>query len=161
MENNLIRKPTSEDLPALIPLWIGESDFHHELDPEYYTPTASDEDKQFEKYFLDALATNDPYFLIAEMEEKVVGFVMYKKGKADYFDTNIVDFGEVLELFVDPDFRKKGIGEKLVNEVEKFFKEEGLAYLKLEASSRNDNAIKFYQEHGFEDHVTVMYKKIS
>lgn len=161
MDQVIVRRPTSRDLAALFALWKKQTDFHYELDPGYYTPSAADEDKMFEKYFTNALATNDPYFFVAEVNGILVGFITYKKGQANYFDTVIQEYGWVLELFIDSEYRDHGIGTKLMEEAAKFFKAEGLQYVKVEVSSHNTNAIQFYQKNGFVSHVDVMYKKIT
>ncbi len=160
MNEIIVRRPTSKDLVALFALWKKQTDFHYELDPAYYTPSAPDEDKQFEAYFTKALETHDPYFFIAEVQGIIVGFITYKKGLANYFDTVIQEFGWVLEIFIDPEYRNHGIGTKLMEEAAKFFKSEGLQYVKVEVSSHNTNAMQFYKKNGFISHVEVMYKKI-
>lgn len=48
-----------------------------------------------------------------------------------------------------------------MEEAAKFFKAEGLQYIKVEVSSHNTNATQFYQKNGFVSHVDVMYKKIA
>ncbi len=161
MDQVIVRRPTSKDLAALFALWKKQTDFHYELDLAYYAPSAPDEDKKFEKYFTNALSTNDPYFFVAEVNGILVGFITYKKGQANYFDTVIQEYGWVLELFIDSEYRDHGIGTKLMEEAAKFFKSEGLQYVKVEVSSHNTNAIQFYQKNGFVSHVDVMYKKIT
>ena len=161
MDQVIIRRPTIKDLAALFALWKEQTVFHYELDPAYYTPSAADEDKEFEKYFTNALATSDPYFFVAEVQGILVGFITYKKGVANYFDTTIQEYGWVLELFIDSEYRNHGVGAKLMEEAAKFFKSEGLQYVKVEVSSHNTNATQFYQKNGFVSHVDVMYKKIT
>lgn len=161
MDQVVVRRPTLKDLQALFKLWKQQTDFHYELDPVYYSSSAPDEDKQFEKYFTNALLTNDPYFFLAEVEGIGVGFITYKKGKASYFDTVIQEYGWVLELFIHPEYRNHGIGTRLMEEVAKFFKSEGLQYVKVEVSTHNTNALQFYKKNGFISHVDMMYKKLT
>jgi diamine N-acetyltransferase len=161
MNEVVLRRPTQKDLAGLFALWKEQTDFHYELDPAYYTPSAPDEDKQFEAYFTKALDTHDPYFFVAEVEGILVGFITYKKGHANYFDTAIQEYGWVMEVFVHHEYRNHGIGTKLMEEAAKFFKAEGLQYVKVEVSTRNTNAMQFYKNNGFFTHVEVMYKKIT
>lgn len=160
MNEVILRRPVHKDLAALFALWKKQTAFHYELDPLYYVPNAPDEDKQFESYFTKALETNDPYFFVAEVNGILVGFITYKKGHANYFDTTIQEYGWVLELFVDTEYRNHGIGTKLMEEAAKFFKSEGLHYIKVEISAHNTNAMQFYKNNGFVSHVNLVYKKI-
>lgn len=158
--NVVIRKAGEEDEKAIYPLWKEQTVFHYELDPAYYVSLASDEEQQYHDYFLQTLETNDPHFLVAEVDEKIVGFTTVKKSKAQYFDSIIEEYGWVLELFVDEEYRNHGIGKQLLDEAAKVMRSEGIEYLKLEVSSRNTNAQKFYEDSGFDEHIRVMVKKI-
>jgi len=55
-----------------------------------------------------------------------------------------VENGEITKLFVEPFFQGQGIGEKLLTFA---VQEKGGKF--LWAFERNDNALKFYQKHGF------------
>lgn len=76
----------------------------------------------FKRYLKRTINKNNTFILIAEKENNIFGFITFEKATVDYFDTNIVEYGEVLELFVDLKYRKIGIGEELLLEVGKFFK---------------------------------------
>ncbi|HSA83505.1 MAG TPA: GNAT family N-acetyltransferase [Patescibacteria group bacterium] len=158
--NILVRKALQEDRQAIFPLWQAQIQFHYELDSGFYPPLALDEEKQFEAYFTHALKNDDPYFYIAEMDGKIVGFTTFKKGHAQYDDNAITEYGWVLELFVEESYRKHGVGKQLIDEAAKVFQAQGITHLKLDVSTHNNNALKFYEDNGFENHVAILYKKI-
>jgi|SRR3990167_9023183 len=155
-----IKKPTLDDIPGLLSLWRGQYDYHHDLDSTYYVPNSNDLDKKFQLYLTEAVVNNRPHILIATSEDKIVGFVTYEKVEADYFDTSIVEHGDVLELYIDDRYRKYGIGNKLMSKVENFFKGEGLEFMSLQCSTYNKNALDFYSKSGYINRQSLLYKKI-
>ena len=48
-------------------------------------------------------------------------------------------------LFVDPQWQGKGVGSLLLEQVQRSFKRSGT----LKCLSRNENALRFYQHHGW------------
>ena len=103
---------------------------------------------------------NTPNILVAKIEEDIVGFVTFEKAEADYFDTKIKEYGEVIELFVLEKFRKKGIGKKLLTAAEEYFVKIGLNYVELQLSVFNSNAIDFYKYMGYASKQALYFKKI-
>lgn len=155
-----IRKPNTNDLPKLITLWQQQYEYHHDLDSQYYVSNSQELDKKFKSYLTKAIEENDPYILVAEDDDEMVGFITYEKADADYFDTNFVVHGDVLELFVKESYRKKGVGKLLMDEVEKFFKDQGINTLSLQCSTFNKNALSFYEHLGLINRQTLLYKEI-
>lgn len=156
----VIRIPDLSDLQGLIYLWRGQYDYHHNLDSTYYVSNSEELDKKFKKYLEQAIKKSNPNILVAEKEGKLIGFITYEKVDADYFDTNIIEHGDILELYVDPKYRKMGAGKKLMIEVEKFFKNKGVEYLSLQCSTFNKNALDFYKKYGFTNRQSLLYKRI-
>jgi len=84
--------------------------------------------------------------LVAEINGQAVGYVALV----------IKDFGwrkskyiEIENIGVSPDFRSKGIGEKLMKASEEWAKGQGAARLYVEAFWENKRAIKYYKNNGF------------
>ena len=159
--NILIRKAVKEDMDKIFLMYKDQTILHYDLDPDYYAALAPDEKEQFEKYFTKALSSHEPYFFVAEVDGVIVGFSTFKKSQAANDDSHIKEYCYLLELFVKEEYRKHGIGQKLLEGVEKYCKEEGIYYVRLEVSPRNENAVQFYNDYGFVNHVDVMYKKIT
>ena len=80
---------------------------------------------------------NNPmaYYFVYEEENNIIG----------YINCWVSDNTEILNFCVEPDYRKKGIGSKLFNEVERI----ASGVISLEVRVSNTNAIEFYSNRGF------------
>lgn len=88
--------------------------------------------------------------LAAYDEDKIVGFV-------DYMIT--FNSATISQIAVLPNYRKKGLGSKLLEEMEKSFPKEiddVVETITLEVRESNINAISFYKKNGYEN---VVIKK--
>ena len=82
-------------------------------------------------------------FIIAKEDEKVIGFAMC------WF---IMDECHIGNIAVHPDYRKKGIATKLLDELLKDSKEEhGTNNILLEVRISNEPAISLYKKLGFDE----------
>ena len=155
-----IVKPQLAELPELIKLWKGQYKYHHNLDSIYYVSTSSPLRKKFREYLEKAINKNRPNILVARKRGKLVGFITYEVTKADYFDTNIEKYGEVIELFVSENYRKKGVGKKLLQGAEAYFRQNGIEWIELQVSTFNRNAISAYKHLDYQNRQSLMFKKL-
>jgi ribosomal-protein-alanine acetyltransferase len=82
--------------------------------------------------------------LIAIMNNEIVGFII---GAVDY-ERN-AQVGHILTIDVAPDYRQKGVAQKLLREIEKIFKEKGFRASHLEVREDNIAALGLYQKLGY------------
>lgn len=99
------------------------------------------------KAFIDArLEHNESVIFVALDENKPVGFTqLYPK----YSSVRLVKNWILNDLFVDPQYRKQGIGEALIKTVMDFAKGQGAAYVQLETAVDNFIAQSLYEQIGF------------
>lgn len=97
--------------------------------------------KAYSRSYFETLYRNYPQgFIIAEAENKVIGYTICRSRNG---------FAEIISLAVDPDWREKGIGTKLINFLINHFKERGFKKIILHVRTENKKAIVFYQSLGF------------
>ena len=92
---------------------------------------------------------------VAEDNNKVIGYLAGSvEGTPSYATKSIA---ELDNFYIDKEYRKKGIGKKLVQEFKEYCMKLGVEEMKVTASSKNMNAREFYKYIGFED-FEVTYK---
>lgn len=152
-----IKKPNPEDLNAILRLWNEQYNYHYDLDPQYYVlnPLALSRE-----YLNKLLANDEPHILIAVVNNSVIGFITFEIGNEEYLDTNIKTYGNVIELFVDKEYRRKGVGELLMENAEEYFKSKGIKWVKLQISSFNKDATHFYEELDYKNRQQLFFKEL-
>ncbi len=79
-------------------------------------------------------------YLVALADGKVVGYMGVWK---------ILDEGQITNVAVDPEYRRRHIAESLIEEMVRRTAEEGVTSWTLEARVDNDPAIRLYEKMGF------------
>lgn len=88
----------------------------------------------------EALQDEASRFLVAWCHQRIEGFVTGRQ---------VTDEGEILNLAVHPDARRKGTGHTLVRELLHAFARERVTQVFLEVRQSNSAAISFYRHLGF------------
>ena len=63
--------------------------------------------------------------------------------------TAVLDEGQIMNIAVLPEFRKRGFGDALVAALKDYCEKNGLNFMTLEVRASNEPAIKLYEKHGF------------
>lgn len=148
-----IRKATIEDIELISQFYKKLNDYEQQFSHEFNSRWAFT--KKGRAFFENRLKGRNSSVLIAEDKEKPIGFSL-----AHIFRTgeirNIPKIGVLEYLYVEPEYRKKGIGKILLDNVKKFFQDNNVSRIKLTTLSDNKNAIKFYEENGMYNLVTIL-----
>ncbi len=95
----------------------------------------------YPSYFLEQLAQDNPEtFLVAVVQEKIVGYAVVDPWKDD---------NHLISIAVHPEARKKGIGTQLMLALEARVRNR--KPMRLEVRRNNTPAIQFYHGHGFRE----------
>jgi ribosomal-protein-alanine acetyltransferase len=84
--------------------------------------------------------------LIAKLNGEIVGFIIAKIHRDRKSAT-----GHILTIDVSPKHRRKKIGLRLLQEIERIFKDKGVRVCFLEAREDNIAALNLYQKFGYEE----------
>ena len=99
----------------------------------------------FSKQHLTYLLENpNAVSLVAQINNAIAGFII---GLIHRHNEKII--GRVYTLDVAVKYRRKGIGLKLLNEIERIFVERGAKICYLEARKDNVAALELYRKHGY------------
>lgn len=108
--------------------------------------------EHYSDYFYESLLAELPEaFLVAEVEKKLVGYIMCKieYGFSNFKKLGFVKKGHVVSIAVLPSHRQKGIGKGLVEESIAGVKLKKADELYLEVRCSNNEAIRLYEKLGF------------
>ena len=93
--------------------------------------------------FVDSLSLPNTVFLVAEENNKILGYIgMYLS----------IDEGEITNVAVSPEMRCHGIGGMLLAEAKKEAESRSVGRIVLEVRCSNDSAIRLYERNGFVNH---------
>lgn len=106
-----------------------------------------------------ALKSKRHIFFIAEDKGKIIG---YCSGVIDKLPRwlKLKKKGHLYNVFVKKEYRKKGIGKKLMFSVIDWFKQNKISWIQILVYSKNKNAYKIYKKLGFKDYIIEMNKII-
>ncbi|WNQ13370.1 GNAT family N-acetyltransferase [Paenibacillus aurantius] len=101
------------------------------------------------------------YFWVAEMDLKVVGYIMGTVHESD--GLAVVEKGELYlevdEVYVHPDFRSVNIGHALVDKLLQTAESNGITRsIVYSASKQWQKIVGFYEKHGFKMWFVQMYR---
>ena len=83
--------------------------------------------------------------LCAKIDSAIAGFII---GQIEIENETL--FGHIITINVVPAFRKKGIGSKMLKEIETLLKQKGISECHLEVREDNSTALKLYQNSGYQ-----------
>lgn len=98
----------------------------------------SEEKARLVKYFERINDDVNYLCLVAEVEDKIVGFILLRKKD---------DIGYLDQLFILNEYQGKGIGSKLMSEALPFLNDK--KFVQLNVLKENSNAIRLYEKFGF------------
>lgn len=148
MEDLIIRQCTYDDLEEVIALqeqWAKE-DITYGLTPAN------------KEYLFERLGK---YFLVAEEQENIIGFVtgVINKAKNMTIFSDGELYIEIEDIYVSSNNRGQGIGNILLNKVLEISKENGVERSLLYSSTKNmESIIKFYKNHHYKTWCIQMFK---
>lgn len=129
----IIREFKPEDLDAVVKI-------NRICLPENYPPS----------FFLEHHFENPRIFLVAEVDGNVVGYNMCRlEFGLSNVSERFVRKGHVVSIAVMAEYRRMGIGSKLLEEALKRLKECGASEVYLEVRTSNYPAINLYRKMGF------------
>lgn len=90
--------------------------------------------------FMDALQKTDAYYIVAVADDRVVGYC------GAY---GVCDEADINQVAVTGDYRRSGIGERMVRQLLDGLTQRGYLYTTLEVRRSNTAAIALYEKLGF------------
>ena len=112
---------------------------------------------------LDEINNNDGICYLAIENNKAIGLIMGTiptYDEYDYLDYKCPKKGIITELIVTSKIRSKGVGQALMDKMEKYFKFNNCEYVLVDVFAYNENAINFYNKKGYHPRMYTDIKKL-
>ena len=93
-----------------------------------------------EKSFKDESRNEIAFYFVAKEDGKIIGYAGF---------WHVADEGDITNIAVAPEYRRRGIGGKLLEEIIKTAANKRLVLLTLEVRQSNRVAIALYERYGF------------
>jgi GNAT superfamily N-acetyltransferase len=146
----IIRRFTNSDVPQLIKMRFDFTAEFKEIDPDLYKPFY----EECKLFFGDIINSDRWHIWVAVVDGKVVSHVFL-----EIIDTvprpgrKKSPFGYITNVYTIPEFRSKGIGGRVMDEIILWANDHGLTFLMVWPSETSED---FYKTHGFELSQDVM-----
>ncbi|WP_459212217.1 GNAT family N-acetyltransferase [Aquimarina rhabdastrellae] len=86
-------------------------------------------------------------YLIAELNKEPVGFISCHAQYLLHHSGQKI--AEIQEMYVNPENRKMGIGKKLIDELKRIAKQNGIAQLEVTSNKKRTDSHRFYKREQF------------
>lgn len=101
-----------------------------------------------EKYFKEILADKNALVLFAYHNDKLVGYLAARQKIFSYRKSKCL---EIENMGVNPKYRSKGIGSKLIKECVALVKKLDYKRVYVNSYYKNNKAVAFYKRNGFDE----------
>jgi len=122
-----------------------------DIDKEGYNIVGDDyREKYFEKT-MEEIKNCEGKILLFREDEKVVGLVvgLVNNDEMFRFDFKAPKRGRITELVVSKEYRGRGIGNELLEDMKAYLKSIGCQKIMIAVFGYNESAIKFYEKNGY------------
>jgi len=158
-----IRKYKPSDKPSIVRLMEKFGDYLVTIDQMKRTRRMPDYSEYFTNKMLEDVNKHTGIIYIAENEGRIVGFIagmIPRQSQEESLETVPSKAGRITELFIDEQFRGQGIGKRLIEKMEEYFRQNGCDVSRVEVFEPNVKAHNFYQKLGYQDRSIDMLKNL-
>ncbi len=118
--------------------------------------TGKPHEAQWESRIIDHLSTDPLGCLVAEVDGKIVGFVI---GNIRGWEFGIPKCGWVEIVGVDPEYRGRGIARALIESLRDYFKMNGVSKVKTMIDWNDGGLVSFFSALGFKRSEYIILEK--
>ncbi len=152
-----IRLFKPSDLDTLASFWR-EVENNPTVSGDFFSPSHENETR-WRKHILSVYEEDENQILIAENDDKIVGFIKIKTLETLHLVSDI-KCSLISLMYVLPEFRRMGIASTLMNRVFEYVKSKGATHVRLNVMTSNIPAYNLYEKMGFKDYSLLMMKQL-
>lgn len=152
-----VRRASSDDLQAIASLWMGLARYHEPKSS--YFELAPGAERKFASYVRRLMKRKDVAVFVAQKNSGLVGYLIAKiKEEKPVF--KLRKRGHITDLFVEKDYRRQGIGRKLVKEALAWFRSRNLQFVEISVYVKNISGKIAWKRMGFKEHMILLRRKL-
>lgn len=158
-----IRKYQPSDKPSIIKCMERFGDYLVTVDQMKRTRRMPGLGEWFTSKMLEEVDKNNGVIYVVENEGRIAGFIAgitLRQSKEELLESIPSKAGRIIELFLDERFRGQGIGTRLIEKMEEYFRQNGCDVSRVEVFEPNIKAHNFYRKLGYQDRNIDMIKII-
>ncbi|KKU90151.1 MAG: GCN5-related N-acetyltransferase [Candidatus Yanofskybacteria bacterium GW2011_GWA1_48_10] len=155
----IIREYKPEDKEGIEKCSFELQELEKELDPEMRI-NSIEINRAYVELLLDKMEKRGGQIFVADQDHKIAGFISIAHGSQPLPYENFEKYIYVYDVVVLSEFRKQGIGERLMNRALDFGKEQKADHIILDVLAKNKVAADFYRKRGFREGSISMLKKL-
>ena len=143
-----IRPGRKEDVAAAARLWMQSAEEHTAHDRVY--ETAPGAEKTMRRFLADVANSGYSFLFVAAEGDRTVGFISgeLRQGSPTFLPKT---WASVDDVFVEPEYRNRGVGRALLQSVQSWAQERGADGITLQVAAANARGRKFYEDLGFRE----------
>jgi len=138
-------------------LWLEFMRFHQDIDP-IFTPRDGAVLGFEEDEVRPLMESEDGLVLVALDNGRVVGCSLSQIRSSRGLELEM--YGAVHRMAVTASHRRRGIGEKMLGEILRWFQSRNIDRVELEVLAKNQVGYSFWKKHGFTDYRHRLYRQI-
>src|SRR6476646_10565821 len=152
------RFDAARDAQSLRECVIDHQNFHRSIEPSWPDGDAIVSD--YLTYLDQECAGHNGCILKAHCGEQAAGFVCVVATTRGEAPDDPTPFAWIHDIYVRPEYRRRGVASMLMTEAERFASGEGAQTLRLGVLDRNEGARRFYARHGLREYTHVLTKPL-
>ncbi len=149
-----IRRAEKEDISVVSDLIVRVKRLNNEFDPLF--AVVADAKARADRYLDATLGAPDKLLLVAVEGQKVVGVLRAELRERLFYEPHAEGF--ITEFYILPEFRRKALGNEMIQQASSELKGMGAQIIVGEVPSQNEIANRFYLKRGFRGLLNVFGK---
>jgi GNAT superfamily N-acetyltransferase len=154
----ITRLGNAGDFQAIVPMLRQYRLWQEQLDPALYA-LHPDAESRFRRWIAHMAEDPRSTLVVAEEQDRLIGFVLatIERDLPIYL---YEEFAIVREWWVEPDFRRRGVGTALIEHAAADLAGAGIRHLRVRTSAPDDDARTVLQRCGFRAGASEMVKEL-
>jgi len=148
-----VRPLKNDEVEELLGLWKEFMNDPSAIDE--LIPTHQENVKRQREFVVELMGEDSGQVLVASDGSELIGYVMFQNEVRPPLEL-AHRTGYVMDLYVKPSHRRRGVGERLLRSCLDRVKSKGVTHVQLRVWNANETAIALYRKLGFRDRMMTM-----